>query len=60
MAFKKTCPLLDKECINAKCEMYHCKKQKCLIKLISKSLFVIEYRTTQIRDIFDCGDEDND
>lgn len=48
---KKICPLLDKECIHAKCKMFHCGKQKCMITLIIQLLFAIECRTTQIRNL---------
>lgn len=59
---EKICPLIDRECIAAKCEMFHCGKQMCMIKLFGKLLFAIKCRTTQIRNLLDEseGEFDND
>ncbi len=48
---EKICPLLDRECIFAKCEMFE--SEGCLIKQASKFLFKINCGTSKILDIID-------
>ena len=48
---EKICPLLDRKCIFAKCEMFEF--EGCLIKQAGKLLFDINRGTAKILDIID-------
>lgn len=36
---KKTCPLLDRDCLKEECEIYHPEFDRCMIDLLTYNLY---------------------